>query len=116
VSQTSGKLHTSFFRRILRTFTGRCALLIYSLALFLLLLALGAGRLHSYIMGRKIEAVLHGLRDIRLDQTTEEQLIKTVPYLAQRDWAHRGVLRRSFDVQISNESDLLGVMVKRPSG
>jgi hypothetical protein len=42
-----------------------------------------------------------------LDQTTEEQLTKTVPYLAQKDWTDRsGVLHHWFGVHISNESDL----------
>jgi hypothetical protein len=44
-------------------------------------------------MARKIDAVVHGFAEIRLDQTTEEQLTKTVPYLAQKDWTDRsGVL------------------------
>ena len=31
-----------------------------------------ASRLRAYFMARKIEAVLHGLSEIRLDETTEE--------------------------------------------
>jgi hypothetical protein len=76
--------------------------------LFLLLLATVAGRLRSYIMTRKIEAVLRGFAEIRLDQTTEEQLTKTMPYLAQKNWTDRGgVIHHWLLVHISNESDLL---------
>jgi hypothetical protein len=97
----------SLFRRIVRAFTGRWARRVYVVILFLLLLVTAAGRLRSYFMARKIEAVLHGFAEIRLDQTTEEQLKKTVPYLAQKDWTDQsGVLHHWFGVHISNESDL----------
>ena len=97
----------SLFRRIVRAFTGRCAGRIYLAILLLLLLVTAAGRLRSYVMARRIEAVLRGFSEIRLDQTTEEQLTKTVPYLAQEDWTDRsGVLHHWLGVHISNESDL----------
>jgi hypothetical protein len=58
-------------------------------------------------MARKIEAVLRGFAEVNLDQTTEEQFMKTVPYLAQKDWTDQGgVLHHWFIVHISNESDL----------
>jgi len=56
-------------------------------------------------MTRKIEAVLHGLSEIRLDQTAEEQMTKMVPYLTQKAWKANGFSYRSYYVQISNESD-----------
>jgi hypothetical protein len=97
----------SLFQRIVRAFTGRWARRVYIVIVLLLLLVTAAGRLHSYIMARKIEAVLRGFAEIRLDQTTEEQLRKTVPYLAQKDWTDRsGALHRWFGVHISNQSDL----------
>ena len=58
-------------------------------------------------MARRIEAVLHGLSEIRLDQTTEEQMTQLLPYLKQRDWETGGISHRSYYVQISNESDRL---------
>jgi hypothetical protein len=107
VSKTDWKPRISLFRRILQTFTGRWARRIYVAILILLLLVTAAGRLRSYIMARKIDAVLKGFAEMKLDQTTEEQLIKTVPYLAQKDRTDRtGVLHRWFTVHISNESDL----------
>jgi hypothetical protein len=56
-------------------------------------------------MARRIQAVLHGLAEIRLDQTTEERLTKMVPYLTQKDWKFGGISQRAFYMQISNESD-----------
>jgi hypothetical protein len=58
-------------------------------------------------MTRKIEAVLHGLSEIHLDRTTEEQMTKMVPYLTERDWEGSGFWYRSYYVHISNESDAL---------
>jgi hypothetical protein len=73
--------------------------------LLLLLVISAAIRLRAYFMTRKIEAVLHGLSEIRLDQTTEEQMTKMVPYLTERDWKGNGLSYRSHYVHISNESD-----------
>jgi hypothetical protein len=106
VSEIDRNTRFPLSRRIVRAFTGRWARRIYVAILFLLLLVSAAGRIRSYIMARKIEAVLRGFAEIRLDQTTEEQLTKTVPYLAQKDWTDRGgALHHWFGVHISNESD-----------
>ena len=51
-------------------------------------------------MTRKIEAVLHGLSEIRLDQTPEEQMTKMVPYLTEKDWKANGFSYRSYHVHI----------------
>jgi hypothetical protein len=74
--------------------------------LFTLLLST-ATRLRPYFMARKIQAVLRGLAEIRIDQTTEEQLTKMVPYLTQKDWKVGGISQHAFYVNISNESDRL---------
>jgi hypothetical protein len=58
-------------------------------------------------MARKVQAVLRGLEDLRIDQTTEEQLTKLVPYLTQKDWTFGGISHRAFYVHVSNESDRL---------
>ena len=93
------------FMRLLPT--GRWARRIYLAILLLLFLILTATRLRSYFMARKIEAVLHGLGEIRLDQTTEEQMTKMVPYLREKDWKAGAFSYRSYYVHISNESDRL---------
>jgi len=78
------KTHFPFFRWIASTLAARWARRTYVVILFSLLLITTAARLRSYFMARKIQAVLHGLADIRLDQTTEEQLTKMVPYLTKK--------------------------------
>jgi len=99
------KTHFPFFRWIVRTLTGRWARRAYLAILLFTLVLTTTARLRSYFMARKIQAVLHGLAEIRVDQTTEEQLTKMVPYLTQKDWKIGDTPHRRFYVQISNESD-----------
>lgn len=87
-----------------RTLTGRWGRRVCA-AILLLLLATTAARLRLYVMTRKIQAVLHGLAAVRLDQTSEEQLTETVPYLTEKDWKVGGTSGRGYYVHISNESD-----------
>ena len=96
-----------FFRWIVRTATGRWARRAYAAIILLMLLLTTTVHLRSYLMARKIQAVLHGLAEIRVDQTTEEQMPKMVPYLTQKDWKAGGISHRGFYVQISNERDWL---------
>ena len=107
MSEIGQNTRFSLFRRVVRAFTGRWPRRIYFAIVLLVLLVTVAGRLRSYIMARRIETVLRGFAEIRLDQTIEEQLTKTVPYLARQDCTDRsGVLHHWFGVHISNESDL----------
>ena len=64
-----------------------------------------ASRLRAYFMARKIETVLHGLSEIHLDETTEEELRKMIPSLTEKDWKGPGFSYGSYYVHISNESD-----------
>jgi uncharacterized protein YlzI (FlbEa/FlbD family) len=98
-----------FFRWVIRTLTGRWARRIYVAVFLFTLLLTTTVRLRSYFMTRKIQAVLHGLAEVRVDQTTEEQLTKTVPYLIRSDheWKNNGVTERWYHAQVSNESDWL---------
>ncbi|MGA9963629.1 MAG: hypothetical protein WBQ10_00355 [Terriglobales bacterium] len=106
------KTHFPFARRLGRVLTGRWATRVYVAMLLFTLLLTTTVRLRSYFMARKIQTVLRGLGEIRVDQTTEEQLTKMVPYLSQKDWKVGGNWRRGFYVHISNESDRLpGVIV-----
>jgi hypothetical protein len=58
-------------------------------------------------MARRIEAVLHGLGQIRLDQTTEEQMTKMVSYLVKKDWKAGGISHRGYYVHVSSEAERL---------
>jgi len=106
-NRPKAKSHFPASRWVARRLTGRWARRIYVTVLALLLLITTAARLRSYFMARRIEAVLHGLAQIRLDQTTEEQMTKMVPYLVKKDWKAGGIPHRGYYVHISNESDRL---------
>lgn len=96
-----------FSRWTIGVLTGRRARRTYTAVLLFLLLLTSAARLRSYLMARSIQDVLRGLAEIRVDQTTEEQLTKMVPYLIQKEGGAGGVSHRGFFVHISNETDRL---------
>jgi hypothetical protein len=110
----STKTHFPFFRWIVRKLTGRWARRAYVAVVLLLLCLTAAARLRSYFMARRIQAVLHGLAEVRVDQTTEEQLLKTVPHLRrmEQDSKDGGIVQRRYYAEISNESDspILGLI------
>jgi len=95
------------FHWAIRALTGRWVRRVCATVFFLLLLATTAVRLRSYVMTRKIQSVLRGLAAVRLEQTSEEQLTQTVPFLIEKDWKVSGISHRGFYVHISNESDRL---------
>jgi hypothetical protein len=87
-----------------RLFVGHRGRRVY-LALFLCLFALSIGvRVRSYLLTRKIYAVLSGLDRLRVDATTEEQLLKTVPYLVREKNTLPGT-QGYYRAEISNEGD-----------
>jgi hypothetical protein len=94
-----------FLRWMVTTLTGRWARRIYIAIVLFVLLLTTAVRLREYFIARKIQAVLRGLAEIRIDQTTEEELKKIVPYLTEKDWRAGDTVRRGFYATISNETD-----------
>jgi hypothetical protein len=87
-----------------RLFVGRRGRRVY-LALLLCIFALSIGvRVRSYLLTRKIYAVLSGLDRLRVDATTEEQLSKTVPYLVREKNTLPGT-QGYYRAEISNERD-----------
>lgn len=105
LSLLKAKEYFPFSHWVVKTLSGRWARRIYLALLFFLVLISTATRLRTYFLTRKIEAVLHGLSEIHLDQTTEEQMTKIVPHLTEKDWKGRDFSYRSYYVHISNESD-----------
>ena len=87
--------------------SGRQARRFYAAVLLLTLCLTATARLHSYLIARKIQAVLRGLAEIRVGQTTEEQLMRTMPYLkrSDRDWKVGDSVEHWRYTEISNESD-----------
>jgi hypothetical protein len=78
------------------------------LAVLVVLVALSSGiRVRSYFLTRRIQAVLLGLEHVRVDATSEEQLLRTVPYLMGAPEERRLGTRvyRYYRVRLSNEDD-----------
>jgi hypothetical protein len=95
-----------FFHRVVRGLTGRWARRICVALLVFLLGLTTAARLRSYLMVRKIQAVLHGLQQILVDQTTEEQLLRRVPYLtrSEHEWKQGEIVQRWYYTNIPHGS------------
>lgn len=99
---------------ILRTFTGRIARRIYLVLVLAVLAASAAARIHTFVLTRRMEAVIVGLSKLEIDKSTEEDVKRTVPYLVRWQW--EGQLKRTpetgdidigfeqgYSVAISNE-------------
>ncbi len=103
---------------ISRAFTWRSVRRI-CFAVFLLLLFLGtAAHIRCYFLAKRIGAVLAGLERVRVDQTTEAELLRDVPYLSRcgQDRPAGSSTERRYGVLISNEKDWLlgGPLLSRP--
>lgn len=108
-STMTGKTYFPLFSGAARKLTGNSARRVYIGVILVVLCLTAVARLRCYFMSRKIQAVLHGLSEVRVDQTTEEQLLKTVPYLnrTKDDWKAGGIVQRQYYTVISNDSDRL---------
>jgi hypothetical protein len=104
LSLLKDKEYSPFFYGVVKTLSGRWTRRVFLTILLLLMVISTASRLRAYFMTRKIEAALHGLSEIRLDVTTEEELRKMIPFLTEKDWKGPGFSYRSYYVHISNES------------
>jgi len=64
--------------------TGRTARQVYVTMVLLLLVATTVARAYSFVLTRRIQAVISGLSKLRIDETTEGEVVRTVPYLATK--------------------------------
>jgi hypothetical protein len=100
---------------ILSTFTGRIARRVYLLLVLALLTTSAAARIYTFVLTRRMEAVIVGLSKLQIDKSTEEDVKRAMPYLVRWQWD--GQLKRSpetgdidigieqgYSVAISNES------------
>jgi len=81
--------------------------------LFLICICLSAVlRFRTYLLTRRIQVVLAGLAQVRVDQTTESQLLKAVPDLVQYggDRQRRASTERHYTVTISNDEEGYGML------
>jgi hypothetical protein len=97
----------SWVEVVTRYATGRCARRCFVALLVVIAAYSGAVRIHSFLLTKKIQAVLSGLRQLRVDASTEEQLRKTVPYLVRDSHENHvgSTVERYYGVTISNEDD-----------
>ena len=98
----------SWATALCRYATGRRARRLY-LALLLLLVVLSGGvRVRSYLLAWRIQVVLSQLEQLRVDATSEEQLLKTVPHLVRdpRDIRVGAHVHRGYQLSLSNEDDM----------
>lgn len=79
--------------------------------IFLLLVAISiAARLYTFTLTRRIHAILSGLEELKIDQTTEEEMLRTVPYLDRNVYGRRvgTSTERTYYVWIANKNDKEG--------
>lgn len=98
----------SWAKALCRHATGRLARRFYLALLLLLVVFSGGVRVRSYLLTRRIQVVLSGLDQLRVDATSEEQLLRTVPYLVRdpRDKLLGAHVHRGYRVSLSNEDDM----------
>src|SRR6185312_1519024 len=101
------KAHFPLSTLAFRKLSGRSARRIYISVLAVLLCVTTVVRVRTYLMVRRIQKVLDELAEIRINQTTEQELLKKMPYLirSQYDLKGNGIVERRYYVEISNESD-----------
>ena len=92
-----------------RRFASPGARRIYLAIVILLFAVTAAARVRTYVLTRRIHSVLNGLERLRIDQTTENELLRTVPYLVRgrQDRPVGTSTERGYYVVISNEPDRL---------
>ncbi len=109
ISFKSFRQYFAFTSSLHETLTGRVARRA-SLSVFLLLILLTTTvRIRSYFLVRRFQRVLSGMSRIQIDKTTEEELVRVVPYLVrsateEKSGAHAGGY---YYVVSSNGSDWL---------
>jgi hypothetical protein len=92
---------------LFRTFTGHWARRVYVGMLLLLVCLPLEVRLHNAYRARKFQAVLAGLERVKVDQTSEAELVGLVPHLRRTDpWKDKnGSVETWYGVELSNEFD-----------
>jgi hypothetical protein len=75
-------------------------------------------RLNSYLLARKFQKVLASLQTVRIDETTEEQLLRQVPYLSAIPNASSAEPEHWYFASFTNESSWLHLerFVSRDAG
>jgi len=80
---------------IWRTTTGRTARRVYLGIVLLALITSVIVRAHTYVLTRRMQAVIAGLSKLEIDKSTESDVVRTVPYLVRSPYG--GQLKRSVE-------------------
>ncbi len=97
-------------------FTGRTARRVYLVLMFALLVTSAAARIYTFVLTRRMEAVVAGLSKLQIDESTEEDVRRTVPYLVRSQWG--GQLKRTpetGDIDIGIEHGYFVAISNEPS-
>jgi hypothetical protein len=92
-----------------RIVAGRRARQLYLTVLLLLVVLSGVIRIRSFLITRKFQAVLAGLAQMKVDSTSEEQLVRTVPYVVRdaKEYSEGAHLEHFYRARFfSNDNDL----------
>jgi hypothetical protein len=65
---------------------GRIARRVCTAILFVLIVLSAVFHIHAYILTRRFQAVLTALATIKIDETTEAEVVQRVPYLVRGKW------------------------------
>lgn len=98
-----GQRLVSWPAAVRRGISGRWARRIYTVFILMCVSLSAAMRCRSYLLTRRIHAVLTGLARVRVDRTTESQLQALVPYLLRQDIAPSSGSDRQYCASISND-------------
>lgn len=73
---------------IARALIGRTARQFYSAIIVLLLVVATGARIYSFRLTHRIQRVISGLSKLRIDEATEDEVLRTVPFLTRggQDW------------------------------
>jgi len=105
----AAQTHFPFLAWSWRKLTGTVARLTYAAVILIALSLTTAARIRTYFMVRRIQGVLHGLAEMRVDETNEDQLLKSLPHITRSPQERKalGRTQRFYHMEISNESDWL---------
>jgi hypothetical protein len=96
------KGHFPATRRLFRFLKSRLARRLYLCVFALLVVLLGLGRLHTYLLTRQIQAALRTLQQVRLDETKEGQIQPLLARWKRVDRTYDGKTWHIYSISISN--------------
>jgi hypothetical protein len=119
ISPNNFREYFPFTSSLYHKLTGLFARRIFLLAFLILIFLTTAVRVRSYLLVRKFQRVLAGLSKLEIDKATEEELVRSVPYLIRgpSETRKNSHVERRYYLVLSDESDwLINVLYFRNLG